>query len=306
MQVESAVAVTSDREIVTTRVFDAPRALVFEAWTRPEHLARWWGPSGFTITTHEHDFRPGGSFRLTMHGPDGTDYANHHTYEEIVEDERIVTSHRGGRDGEGDDVDARHVVTFADEGEGKTRVTLRLVFRTRAERDAVVEKYNAVEGGKQTLARLAAHVAAMADAPPPFVVTRTFDAPRRLVFEAWTKAEHVARWFTPRPLTTSQCEVDFRPGGVFRVVMRMPGGLEHPFEGRFGEIVAPERLRFSGKIHGEIDVDTAVTFADLGEQTTITVRQTYSRASDATRGAPDGWRASLDQLGEVVAELRAR
>ena len=141
--------------------------------------------------------------------------------------------------------------------------------------------------------------------PPPLVVSCTFDAPRRLVFEAWTKAEHVARWFTPRPLTTSDCEIDFRPGGVFRVVMRMPDGLEHPFEGTFGEIVAPERLTFRGKIHGEIDVETVVTFVDHGERTTLTVVQTYSAASDATRGASEGWKASLDQLGEVVAGLRA-
>jgi uncharacterized protein YndB with AHSA1/START domain len=302
MQVESAAAKPSDREIVTTRVFDAPRALVFEAFTRPEHLARWWGPRGFSITTHEHDFRPGGSWRLTMHGPDGTDYPNHHVYEEIVQNERIVTSHRG----EGDVVvEARHVVTFADEGGGKTRVTMRLCFRSRAELDAAEKRYHAIEGGKQTLERLAEHVEALALAPPPLVVSRTFDAPRRLVFEAWTKAEHVARWFTPRPLTTSQCEVDFRPGGVFRIVMRMPDGFEHPFEARFGEIVVPERLSFSGKIHGEIDIETTVAFADLGERTTITVRQTYSRASDATRGAPEGWKATLDQLGEVVAALRA-
>jgi uncharacterized protein YndB with AHSA1/START domain len=296
---EESAAETSDREIVTTRVFDAPRALVFEAWSRPEHLARWWGPRGFTITTHEHDFRPGGVWRLTMHGPDGTDYANRHVFEEIVPNERIVHRHNAGHDG--GHVASRFTVTFADEGE-KTRVTMRMVFASAAERDAVDEKYHAVEGAKQTLARLGEHVEAMARRPPDLVLTRTFAAPRRLVFEAWTKAEHVARWFTPRPLVTSACEIDFRPGGVFRVVMRMPSGLEHPFEGRFGEIVAPERLVFTGKIHGEIDVETTVTFADEGERTTLSVRQTYSRASDATRGAPEGWRATLDQLGEHVAE----
>jgi uncharacterized protein YndB with AHSA1/START domain len=147
--------------------------------------------------------------------------------------------------------------------------------------------------------------AAASDEGREFTTTRTFDAPRRLVFEAWTKAEHVARWFTPRPLTTSACEVDFRPGGVFRVTMRMPDGLEHPFEGTYGEIVAPERITFHGKIHGEIDVDTTVTFAEHGERTTLTVRQTYSAVTDATRGAPEGWKATLDQLGEVVAGLRA-
>src|SRR5580704_2362612 len=119
----------------------------------------------------------------------------------------------------------------------------------------------------------AENAAVPSDSDRQFVTTRTFDAPRRLVFEAWTRAEHVARWFTPRPLTTSACEVDFRPGGVFRVVMRMPGGLEHPFEGHYGEIVVPERITFRGKVHGEIDVETVVTFDDHGERTTIHVLQ---------------------------------
>ena len=75
--------------------------------------------------------------------------------------------------------------------------------------------------------------------PPELVLTRTYDAPRRLVFEAWTKPEHVARWFTPRPLATTRCEVDLRTGGAFRITMRMPNGTEHPFDARFVEVVPP-------------------------------------------------------------------
>jgi uncharacterized protein YndB with AHSA1/START domain len=155
----------SDREIVTTRVFDAPRDLVFEAWTRPEHLARWWGPRGFTTTTHEFDFRPGGTWRLTMHGPDGTDYPNRIVYEEIMRPSRIVYSHHGGgRDGI--PAQFRSTVTFEDDA-GGTRVTMRGVFGSKAERDAVVEKYGAVEGAKQTLGRLGEHVAELLAARGP-------------------------------------------------------------------------------------------------------------------------------------------
>jgi uncharacterized protein YndB with AHSA1/START domain len=135
---------------------------------------------------------------------------------------------------------------------------------------------------------------------PEFRTSRTFDAPRHLVFEAWTKAEHIARWFTPRPLTTSMCEVDFRPGGVFRLAMRTPDGVEFPMDARFGEIVVPERIVFTGKIHGNNDVETTVTFSEANGKTTIDVHQTYSFESDATRGAPQGWAATLDQLGEIV------
>ena len=78
------------RSIVGTREFDAPRALVFSAWTDAKHLAQWWGPNGFTTTTYTFDFRPGGIWRFVMHGPDGRDYQNLITFEEIVPPERIV------------------------------------------------------------------------------------------------------------------------------------------------------------------------------------------------------------------------
>ncbi len=298
MPAESTVLEASDREIVITRVLDAPRERVFEAFTRPEILARWWGPRGFTTVTHEHDFRPGGQWRHTMVGPDGTEYPNRSVFEEIVPRERIVYRHHGGGDG----VLAlfRATVTFTDES-GKTRLTMRQEYASRADRDAVVERYGAVEGAKQTLARLAEQ----AEEPgrPELLISRTFDAPRRLVFEAWTKAEHLGRWFTPRPLVTSRCELDFRPGGVFRVVMRMPDGLEHPFEARFGDIAPPVRLVFDGEIPGEVEIHTTVVFVEQGEKTAVTVHQTYSRATDATRGAPEGWKATLDQLGEEVLRL---
>ena len=87
---------TADWEIVTTRVFDAPREWVFQAWTDPKQLEIWWGPDGFTNTTHQINVRPGGVWRFIMHGPDGVDYSNRIDFEEIVKPERIVYSHSGG------------------------------------------------------------------------------------------------------------------------------------------------------------------------------------------------------------------
>jgi uncharacterized protein YndB with AHSA1/START domain len=72
------------RSIIGTRVFDAPRALAFQAFTDPKHLAEWWGPTGFTTTTHAFDFRPGGVWRFVMHGPDGRDYQNRVTYDGLA------------------------------------------------------------------------------------------------------------------------------------------------------------------------------------------------------------------------------
>jgi uncharacterized protein YndB with AHSA1/START domain len=93
MTPEGAETVTSDREITITRVFDAPRELVFEAWTDPEQVVRWFGPNGFTTTVHEMDARPGGIWRFTMHGPDGADYPNRVEFIEVVKPERLVYNH---------------------------------------------------------------------------------------------------------------------------------------------------------------------------------------------------------------------
>ncbi len=144
---------SSDREIVISRVFDAPRELVWKAWTEPQHVAQWWGPNGFTTTIEKMDFRVGGVWKLTMHGPDGRDYPNSSVFREIVKPERIVFSHGGHREG-GTGTHFMATWTFKTLGK-QTRLTMRLVFDTSAERELVVTEFGAIEGGKQTLARLA-------------------------------------------------------------------------------------------------------------------------------------------------------
>ena len=147
---------TTDREIVLTRLLDAPRELVWKAWTEPEHLIKWWGPDGFTNTFHEIDVRAGGVWRFVMHGPDGTDYDNYVRFLEVVRPERIVYDQGTGPD----NLMFRGSVTFEAEGEG-TRVTLRTVFPSREARDRVIERYGAIEGGEQTLRRLAEYLESM-------------------------------------------------------------------------------------------------------------------------------------------------
>jgi uncharacterized protein YndB with AHSA1/START domain len=146
----------SDREIVVSRVIDAPRERVFEAFTKVRHLSQWWGPDGFTTTTRSFEFRVGGVWDFAMHGPDGTDYPEWITWTEIDPPERIVLVH-----GEhADDPDAfESTLTFERSG-AATRIELRTVFPTARLRDEAVERYHAIEGGEQTLAGLAAYVTA--------------------------------------------------------------------------------------------------------------------------------------------------
>lgn len=154
----SEATTASDREIVIDRLVDATRELVWKAWTQLEHLERWWGPDGFTTTTREIDVRPGGAWRFIMHGPDGVDYRNRIIFHEVTPPAQLVYAHDD--DGEGASGEFLTTVTFEDIS-GKTRVTMRSQFASKAERDRVVEEFGAIEGGKQTLARLAEYLGEM-------------------------------------------------------------------------------------------------------------------------------------------------
>ena len=149
-----ATAQSVDREIVISRVIGAPRELVFEAFTEVRHLSRWWGPEGFTTTTRAFEFRVGGAWDFVMHGPDGTDYQEWISWTEIAPAERIALLHGESRD---DPNAFESVLTFAPDG-AAIRIEMRTVFPTKELRDESVEKYRAIEGGQQTLSKLAAYV----------------------------------------------------------------------------------------------------------------------------------------------------
>ena len=153
-----AHSATADREIVVTRVINARRELVFEAFTKVRHLARWWGPEGFTTTTQAFEFRVGGEWVFVMHGPDGIDYQEWISWTELAPPERIALRHGEFRS---DPNAFESVLTFASEGSA-TRIEMRTVFPTTELRNAAVEKYHAVEGGEQTLSNLAAYVTEVA------------------------------------------------------------------------------------------------------------------------------------------------
>jgi uncharacterized protein YndB with AHSA1/START domain len=151
-------APSADREIVISRVIDAPRELVFEAFTEVRHLSRWWGPEGFTTTTQSFEFRVGGEWDFVMHGPDGTDYTEWISWTEIAPPERIALLHGEFR---ADPNAFTSVLTFDPEGPA-TRIEMRTLFPSKELRDEAVQKYHAIEGAEQTLDNLAAYVTGIA------------------------------------------------------------------------------------------------------------------------------------------------
>jgi uncharacterized protein YndB with AHSA1/START domain len=146
-----------DREIVLVRVLDAPRAAVFAAWTDAEAFCQWFGPEGFTCEVRQMEVRPGGRACFDITAGDGTRYTNRFDYLEIVPGERLVLDH--GADVDDDPGRFRVTITFDEQADGKTVLTLRQLHPTAEQRDAGVG-FGAVELGLQTLDKLARHLGA--------------------------------------------------------------------------------------------------------------------------------------------------
>jgi uncharacterized protein YndB with AHSA1/START domain len=305
----------SDREIVISRVFNAPRELAWQAMTDPRHVVKWWGPRGFTSTIREMDLRPGGIWSHVMHGPDGTDYPNESRFTEVVKYERIVYQHGGGRPGSAI-VDFEATWTFEDTGNNTCRVTQRMLFPSAEARDRVAREYGAIEGAKDTFERLSGHLAETARLTQQFTATRVLDAPRDLVFRMWTEPGHLAQWWGPTGFTNPVCEVDARPGGAIRIHMRAPDGNVYPMGGVFREVVPPERIVFLSYALDEaerplFEVLNTVVLEEVGGKTVQTLTARVVKTSgDPSRflrhleGMQQGWTQSLERLAAHVSSVR--
>jgi uncharacterized protein YndB with AHSA1/START domain len=143
------------------------------------------------------------------------------------------------------------------------------------------------------------------------VITRVFDAPPEDVFEAWTDPAQMQRWWGPKNFTNPVCELDVRPGGAWRIIMRAPDGMEYECSGVYSEVVKPERLVFSNNAldrEGKrlLEGVTSVTFAPQGGKTKLTLETRVvglvSYAAQMIAGMETGWNQSLDRLTELVAK----
>jgi len=299
----------ADRTVVSRRELHAPRDLVFEAFTDPKRVVRWWGPNGFTNTLHDFNLRSGEILKYTMHGPDGTDYYNESQVVEITPPARVVLDH----------LRPMHrflmTQTYADR-EGKTLLTWRMRFESAQEYDRVREFV--VPANEQNFDRLAAEVGRMqaeaangaaATGEREITITRVFNAPRELVFDAFTKPEHVAQWWGPTGFTLTTERMEVRPGGVWKFVMHGPDGTDYPNKNTYEEVVRPERIVFShgGSKPGEPSVEfrAFVTFVEIGDKTEVTMRSVFSSGAHRDQvirdyNAVEGGRQTFARLAAFI------
>lgn len=268
---------STEREIVISRVFDAPPGLVCDAFLDEAQVGEWWGPVGFTITTQTFDARPGGRWVFVMHGPDGTDYPNRIEYRVIEPPHRLVFVHV---DANGGDL-FETTITFVEET-GKTRLTFRALFPSKEALDRVVRQHQADRGAHQHLAGLASHIERRTEhdrAALEVVNRRVFAVPVARVFDAFSDSARLARWFGPDGFTNTIHHCDFRNGGSWHYTMHGPDGVDYPNESVFLDIVPDARVVIDhlGPMHR---FTLTVTMDQHEGRTTLVWRQTFATEAE--------------------------
>lgn len=312
-------AKNKSNEIQITRIYDAPVKAVWEAWTDPKKVAKWWGPRGFTITTHSKDLKVGGHWSYTMHGPDGTNYENKTIYHEVEKYSRLVYDH-GGND---DRPPLFRVTALFTEIKGKTKLVMTMSLSS-PEKAEEIKQHIKKANGNSTWDRLAEYLEKESTDKEIFVINRTFDAPIATVYEMWTNPNHFSKWLAPTGFNMEFIKADIKSGGKSSYVMS-GNGIKMYGSAQYKE-VAPYRLVYTQQFndeHGNVSrhpfaptwpetMQTTVTFAEEGKnQTRVTI--TWEVVGSPTNeemqtfiagraGMTQGWTGSFDKLENYLAE----
>ncbi|HZD42279.1 MAG TPA: SRPBCC domain-containing protein [Terriglobales bacterium] len=314
------------QEIVITRIFDAPRELVWEAWTDPELFKRWWGPKDFTTPNSTIDLHEGGKYLYAMRDPEGKDYRGTGVYREIVKPERLVMTDNFADD-QGNIVPASHygmpgewpdellvTVTFEEAEDNKTKLTLRHVGIPMGEMSE-----QAKAGWNESFDKLAESLKGEAvisntkfihdPGKQELLITRTFDAPRERVFRALTDPDLIPQWWGPKRYSTAVDKMDLKPGGEWRFVQRDAEGNEFAFHGIYHEVEAPARLVYTSEFEGmpgHVSLETGMLEEQDGK-TRFTGKSVYQAVEDRDgmleSGMEEGAAETWERLAELVSKL---
>lgn len=309
---------SNTNELKLTRVFDAPVRAVWEAWTDSAKVAHWWGPRGFSITTHHRDLRPGGTWVYTMHGPDGKDYPNITRYLEVEECAKLVYDHGATAD----TPPMFRVSVRFEEIDGKTtlHMTMTLATPEAAER---TRQFIKKAGGDATWDRLAEYLTKERMGREKFVICRSFDAPLERVFEMWSEPEHLVRWLPPGGHKMECVRGEIRTGAT-ALWHFQSGNVRYHARFEYLRVEKPRCIAYTQQFCDEQEravrhplaptwpetMLTTVDFASEGpERTRVTVTseisgtvpneelETFVKGRD---GMTIGWTGSLDKLEDLL------
>jgi uncharacterized protein YndB with AHSA1/START domain len=316
------MAKNKSNSIDITRIYDAPVKLVWDAWTDPKQTAKWWGPRGFTLTTHSKDLRPGGMWHYTMHGPDGTDYINKTIYFEVEKYSRLVYDH-GGNDEQAPLF--RVTVTFQELKGNKTQMNMSMVLPT-PEAAEQTRKFIKQAGGNATWDRLAEFLDKESSGNESFVINRAFEAPLAQMFEMWTKPEHFSKWLPPTGFEMTYIKSDIREGETTLFMMSNADGFKMYSRAKYLEIKNPNRIVYAQEFCDEKGNVTKAPFEGAWPETMLITVTLTEEAPDQTRvtvktdlyknatpeeiqafvneraGMTQGWSGSFDKLENLLAK----
>ena len=302
--------IAPERTLVTTRVFDAPPERVYKAWTDPKQLARWFPPEGFSAPVCELDVRVGGAMRLDMKGPEGEPFngrlfPGRGVYREVVPNKRLTFTFTPEMDGK---AMPSVLMTVEFEGQaGKTKLTIQQTLDTVADYEEMV-KTGMREGIAESLGKLAGVLSGRSSDRGVTVdgrrltLVHVYDAPRDLVWQAYTDPKHIVQWEFAADWEAPFAETDLRPGGAFRIGMRPADHSQEGFvfEGKYREVIKPERL-VQDTADGRV---MTTTFEEvLGGGTRLTLSLEMAEAEEQER---TGWTQILENLGKHLATLTRR
>jgi uncharacterized protein YndB with AHSA1/START domain len=324
-------------ELIMERVFDAPRDMVWRAWTEPDRMVGWFGPKTYTTPVYRIDLRVGGKYLFCMRPAEGQEVWGTGQYREIVPQERLVMTDSFA-DEKGNVVPATHygmmaeyplemqVTVTLEDRDGKTAMTLQHSgFPTEEQIEMAKQGWSeSFDKLDDLLMRRGAgtHVKQMGSRETGFMITlpndreviwsRVYDAPRDLVYRICTEPKFRPQWWGPRNLTTTVEKMDVRPGGEWRIVQRDPSGNTFAFHGEYLEVRPPERIvdtfEFEG-MPGHI-LQEICTLEDLGGQTRLTNRSIFTSKAERdgmlNSGMEKGIHESSERIAELLTNLRSR
>lgn len=310
-------------EIHIVRMYDAPVQAVWDAWTDPAQVVQWWGPRGYSITSHAQDLRSGGFWRFTMNGPEGEVWENRMAYLEVVPQSKLVYDHGGNED---QPPMFRVSVQFEAVGD-QTRLDMRTTLPS-AEALAHTRMIIKTKNGNSTWDRLAEFLGKERDGVERFVINRSFDAPIGVMFDMWTTPDHIARWSPPTGAEMRFIRVDIRTGGEGFYEMTGPGFTMYG-RTRYEEIRRPDRIVYTQQFCDKDGNISRHPFAPTWPETMRTVVQLSEEGPGCTRvtltwevageasaeematftgaraGMMGGWTGSFDKLEAELAKAAA-
>lgn len=316
-------AKNKSNEIYITRVYDAPVKTVWEAWTDPAQVAQWWGPRGFSLTTHSKDLKVGGHWHYTMHGPDGVDYVNKTIYLEVEKYSKLVYDH-GGNDERAPLF--RVTVHFSELKGNKTKMEMSMALPT-PEAAEETKKFIKKAGGDSTWDRLAEYLIKQGSDKEKFVINRSFETSIDTMFEMWTNPEHFSKWLAPTGFRMEFMRTPLiRAGGSSFYMMTDDKAVKMYGRANYLEVQKPNRIVYTQQFCDEKENISRHPFAPIWPETMLTtvlfeeespnrtrVTVTWETQGSVTReelemfitargGMTQGWTGSFDKLEALLAK----